>query len=151
MRIIKFYWMRQGIGTFEELEKKRKDWKLRQRDPWSPEKNLKHKAKNLYSREDFIRLENENKYLCPAGKKLHYEGKVNQHGYKGKRYKTRKNICCECAKQHKCLRKGSSRRSIFITEEKPRRTHSVKMIEKIDTEEGRQIYSMRMGTAFQFR
>jgi len=84
MRIIKFYWMRQGIGTFEELEKKRKDWKLRQRDPWSPEKNLKHKAKNLYSREDFIRLENENKYLCPAGKKIHYEGKVNQHGYKGK-------------------------------------------------------------------
>ena len=56
----------------------------RQRDPRFSEKNLKHKTKNLYSREDFIRLENENKYLCPAGKKIHYEGKVNQHGYKGK-------------------------------------------------------------------
>ena len=48
-------------------------------------------------------------------------------------------------KQNRCLRKGSKRRSIFITEEKPARTHSAKMIEKIDTEEGRQIYSMRMG------
>ena len=121
------------------------DTYYRQRDPRFPEKNLYRKSKNLYSKEDFTYIENENKYLCPAGEKLHYDGKASPHGYKGKRYRTWKNVCCKCLKQNKCLRKGSSRRSLFITEEKPNRTHAAKMVEKMDTKEGRQIYSMRMG------
>lgn len=121
------------------------DTYYRQRDPRFPERNLNRKRKNLYQFKDFSYLENENKYMCPAGNKLHYEGMVSPHGYKGKRYRTRKNVCSECIKQNKCLRKGSSRRSLFIQVEKPPRTYAAKMIEKIDTEEGRQIYSMRMG------
>lgn len=121
------------------------DTYYRQRDPRFPEKNLHRKAKNLYSKEDFIYLENENKYLCPAGKKLNYEQKANHHGYKGTRYKGKKEVCMNCPKHTKCLRKGSQCRSLFITEEKPKRTHAAKMIEKMDTEEGRQMYSMRMG------
>jgi transposase len=131
--------------TEEEIDGYIPDTHYRQRDPRFPEKNLRRKAKNLYIIEDFKYIEDANKYLCPAGKELHYEGRVKPHGYTGKRYRTRKNVCSECAKQHKCLRKGSSRRSLFIQEEKPPRTHSAKMIEKMDTEEGRQIYSMRMG------
>jgi transposase len=121
------------------------DTYYRQRDPRFPEKNLHRKTKNLYTKEDFTYLEEENKYLCPTGKKLHYEGKASPHGYKGKKYRTRKNVCSECIKQHRCLRKGSKRRSLFITEEKPVRTHAAKMVEKMDTDEGREIYSMRMG------
>ncbi|MFW9952102.1 MAG: transposase, partial [Candidatus Thorarchaeota archaeon] len=60
-------------------------------------------------------------------------------------YRTRKNVCSKCVKQTKCLWKGSSRRSLFIQEEKPETTHAAQMVEKMDTEEGRQIYSMRMG------
>lgn len=129
----------------EEIDGYIPDTYYRQRDPRFPEKNLYRKSKNLYTKEDFVYLENENRYLCPAGKKLHNQGVANQHGYKGRKYRALKNVCNKCLKQNKCLRKGSSRRTLFITEEKPKRTHSLQMIEKMDTEEGRQIYSMRMG------
>jgi len=129
----------------EEIDGYIPDTYYRQRDPRFPERNEYRKRKNLYTIEDFTYLADENKYVCPAGKKLHYEGRVKPHGYIGKRYRPRKNICCNCLKQNKCLRKGSSRRSLFITEEKPKQTHSLQMKEKMDTEKGRQIYSERMG------
>ena len=56
------------VETFKYLEEENIDAYIpdtyyRQRDPRFPEKNLKRKTKNLYSKEDFIYLENENKFL----------------------------------------------------------------------------------------
>lgn len=122
------------------------DQYFRQRDPRYPEKNKYRKRKNLYTHNDFKYDEENDYYICPNKKVLRADGKnLKYHEYRGNRYKAKKEDCENCLKQGKCLKKGSKRRQIFFIVESPDRTYSNRMIEKIDKEESRDIYSKRMG------
>ena len=67
------------------------------------------------------------------------------HEYRGNRYEAFEIDCRKCIKQYKCLNRQAKKRSLFIIKEILNRTYSSKMIKKIDTEKGRDIYAQRMG------
>jgi transposase len=122
------------------------DQYFRQRDPRYPEKNEYRKKKNLYTQEDFKYDEENDYYVCPDNKKLVLHARnIKVHGHRGRRYDAKKIECQNCFQKHKCLKKGASRRTLFVIIESPDKTYSKKMIEKIDKEESREIYSQRMG------
>jgi len=121
------------------------DNQFRQRDPLFPDKNPRRERKNLYRKEDFIFNKKNNSFICPAKKQLKYKRINTHHGYKGKSYEAKKEECQLCHLNHRCLKKNANRRSLFINLSKPRRTYSKKMIEKIDTQAGREKYSERLG------
>jgi hypothetical protein len=83
--------------------------------------------------------------MCPAGKVLKYDGKKNIHGYKGRRYVAEKKECFICDMKRRCLKKNAGRRHVFIVDVPKPKTYSEKMMEKIDTAKGREMYSRRMG------
>ncbi len=123
------------------------DVQFRKRDPRFPDDYPHRKGinKNLFSNEMFKYDEEKNVYICPAGNELKYAGYHNNHGYKGRRYLIRDGSCEKCYKKSECLRKNSKTRSISIIDEQRDKTYSEIMIEKIDSLEGRKIYSKRMG------
>jgi hypothetical protein len=119
---------------------------FRNRDPRYPDNYPRRKGKkNLYTVEDFTYDEENNCYKCPAGKILHSVRDTMMKGHKYKKYITHKNVCQFCYKKTECLKKNSTRRTLHIIIEARKKTYSEKMKEKIDTPEGRKIYSRRMG------
>jgi hypothetical protein len=86
-----------------------------------------------------------NQYICPAGKRLGHDGKKNNHGHLGHMYRNKIGDCISCHLQTQCLRKGAKSRSIFIVETPKSKTFSEKMKALIDSPEGRELYSKRMG------
>jgi transposase len=123
------------------------DQYFRNRDPRFGKDYPRRKSirKNLFSKEDFRFDGKGNCFLCPAGKKLRYDGKKNINGYKGRRYLAEVNECVNCELRPRCLKKNAGRRHLFIVDVPKPKTYSEKMMEKIDTAEGRDIYAKRMG------
>jgi hypothetical protein len=123
------------------------DQYFRNRDPRFEKDYPRRKGirKNLFTHEDFTFDEKVNCFMCPAGKKLSYDGKKNIHGYKGRRYVGDKKECANCNLKPRCLKKNAGRRHLFIVDIPKPKTYSEKMMEKIDTAKGRDIYSKRMG------
>jgi transposase len=123
------------------------DQYFRNRDPRFPDNYPRRQAlrKNLYSRQDFTFDEKQNCFTCPAGKLLYYKQKANIHGYRGRLYYADPAGCRACLLSPKCLKKNAIRRSLFIVDVPKPKTFSERMIEKIDTPLGREMYSRRMG------
>lgn len=121
------------------------DQQFRNRDPRFPDKYPRRKKKNLFDKIDFTYNEEDNSFICPAGKTLKYCGRYNNHGHIGRRYIADKNDCYYCHLKSKCLQKNASVRAFSITDIPKPKTYSEKMIEKIDTPHGRDMYSKRMG------
>jgi transposase len=122
------------------------DQYFRKRDSRFPERNENRKRKNLYSHDDFVYNEYKGHFVCPKGKLLTGSHTIiKYHGYRGMRFYAKKKDCQSCQDRFKCLKKNAERRSLFITIDSPDKTHSVKMMEKIDSVSGRNVYSMRMG------
>lgn len=122
------------------------DQYFRQRDPRFPEKNKYRKRKNLYTHDDFKYDDGYDFYLCPCNRKLKLRSRnIKFHGHTGNRYCAKKEDCQNCLQKNKCLKKNSTKRTLFIAVKSPDKTYSAKMIEKIDTEESRDLYSERMG------
>jgi transposase len=123
------------------------DQYFRNRDPRFEKDYPRRKGirKNLFAHEDFRFDENRNCFMCPEGKKLSYDGKKNINGYKGRRYLAEMKECANCNLKPRCLKKNAGRRHLFIVDVPKPKTYSEKMMEKIDTDKGRDIYSKRMG------
>jgi transposase len=123
------------------------DQYFRNRDPRFENDYPRRKGerKNLFGHEDFRYNEKNNCFMCPAGKVLKYDGKKNIHGYKGRRYVAEKKECFICDMKRRCLKKNAGRRHVFIVDVPKPKTYSEKMMEKIDTAKGREMYSRRMG------
>ena len=122
------------------------DQYYRQRNPRFPEKNELRKRKNLYTQDVFHYNEENDYYICPNDKILKSNGKnIKYHEYRGNRYRAKKEDCQNCLKQNQCFKKGSKQRQLFIIKKYPDKTYSEKMINKIDSDKGRDIYSKRMG------
>ena len=129
------------------------DKRYRQRDPRfatagrhkAPEKKAKY-----FKPADFRRDEKTGKVTCPAGKPLHI--KNSNFAVKGKAgitYRARQSDCGPCPLRSKCLRLTTTkaRQVTFFTgkTKSGKTTHTQKMIRKMDTPRGREIYSLRMG------
>ena len=122
------------------------DQYYRKRDPRFPDKNERRKRKNLYTQDDLVYDENKKYFICPQGKLLRCKNrKLKYHGYIGSRFYADKKDCQNCKDRFRCLKKNAERRTLFVISEYPEKTYSLKMMEKIDSDIGRDIYSQRMG------
>jgi hypothetical protein len=131
------------------------DPKFRQRDERFASRDENHRpdrhASKLYEQADFILNKRDNSYTCPAGKRLRIKNRIVKiHGFIGRRYIAQESDCAACEKKAKCIRNGGrgKARTLFIaTDRLPgnERTLSRTMMQKIDTDEGKDMYSHRMG------
>jgi len=86
-------------------------------------------------------------YICPNRKELKLDNKrARIKDYIGRKYVSMQKDCTDCRLKDKCLRKEDTKRRYLVIpiEKYDERNFSKEMVNKIDTEEGRQIYSKRM-------
>lgn len=127
------------------------DIHFRQRDPLfhrdqeGKNRNPRGQSRVRFKPEDFHYNKETDRYICPAGKSLKPDGRTNNHGHKGKRYVKEGHDCTKCYLKAKCTNKNGKRRYLFIVEVPREMTYSNRMIDIIDSYEGRQKYSKRMG------
>jgi len=115
---------------------------FRRRNPRFTGGKERRRSAARFSKEDFRYDAERNQYLCPAGKELHYYQRYAQYGgIKGRRYFAKASDCSSCPLSSRCLRPGAQRRSLFISDGW---RYTAAMKEKIDTEQGRQVYGERM-------
>jgi transposase len=124
------------------------DNQFRRRDPRFPAVKPQYSKKKTkkFSLDDFIYDPNNDSYTCPNGKTLSRYTKSSTGAYHGIKYRSALSDCKMCALRNKCLIKNGSRRTIFIS--KPPSKHenyARKMVDIIDSAEGRNMYSKRMG------
>ena len=123
------------------------DTEFRKRDPrFVTADRHKDKSKSKFSIESFTYDKENNQYICPNGKILHYLG-IHAFGQgKGHKYNAKINDCRNCDLREKCLRKGAkTKRTLYKAIPKYGKNYSQEMMAKIDTPEARDIYSKRMG------
>jgi transposase len=105
-------------------------------------------AKKKFTVDDFTYDEASNCYTCPAGKKLLYKGKTGlRHHRTARRYTTKTNECAGCPLMDKCMTSRGGKtphRTLYLTEENEEWL-SEQMRRRIDTPEGKDLYSRRMG------
>lgn len=101
----------------------------------------------VFSIVDFSYISEHDTYICPAGKKLRhfYDKKIN--GKKAYRcYIASENNCSACHYRHRCLAsKTAKKRWLRVFFNKLDAEFAKEMIKKIDTDQGRKIYSQRLG------
>lgn len=129
----------------------------RERDPRYEDRD-KHKGKERskdcgkgtarLSVADFAYDESSDTYQCPNLATLRRKpGRKTTKGTKGEHvtYEVDNDSCSTCALRNRCLRKNEKRRRLRVRVE-PVRPHCHAMRAKVDTDEGRERYSYRMGT-----
>jgi transposase len=125
------------------------DQQFRKRDPrFATADRHKPRAgrKGLYEKEDFTYDEERDIFICPAGKILKYSCEQVFGNTQGRRYISSRSNCTGCELREKCVRSEKTRyRTLYVIEKFFNRNYSDEMRSKIDTAEGREIYSRRMG------
>lgn len=139
------------------------DNKFRKRDPKFAdvdkykERHRKETAKkNGYHRtfttKDFKFADDLSYCICPAGRRLYRNGgNTYTEGHHSIRFKGPKCDCMPCPLRSKCLRNpdghGTRQVAFFTGKTKGGKTNYTRlMMEKIDSDKGRAIYSKRIGT-----
>jgi hypothetical protein len=128
----------------EKLDAYIPDHHFRDRDPRFGADRQRHKPphKNLFTQADFSYDKEGNCYFCPTENRLRYLGKACFHGNHGRRYVIAKaEKCTLCHLAPRCLKKGAKVRHLFITDIPRSKTCSERMMAKIDSSHGRDIYS----------
>jgi len=97
--------------------------------------------------QDFIYDPIRNAYRCPNGKTLTYYCKSTTNQYRGRKYRTQVGECIDCPFVDSCLRKGTSRRYLFVVDKGKPIPYSRRMIEIVDSPAGRNAYTRRMAIA----
>jgi len=109
----------------------------------------KYKSKKRYfSVEDFKMDDRSGKLICPAGHGLYVKNRnfVTADGHKAIAYQAPKTACRDCQLRSKCLRKSNTvSRQVHVFYGKRPGSLTDEMKEKIDTPEGRHVYSKRLG------
>jgi hypothetical protein len=122
------------------------DHGFRTRDPRYPERKEERKKRVKYHQEDFSYNEKDGCYYCPMGKRLTRKRRnILFHGYRGDRYAASILDCRACVNHYRCLNSQAKFKALFVTIKPKKKTWSVKMMEKIDTEHGRDMYAKLMG------
>ena len=120
----------------------------RHRRPVDKHKQRYKSKKDLFTVDDFHFDDRTGKLICPAGEALYRNGKNfrSKSGHIATSYRAPKRACKDCHLRSKCLKspEGSTRQvRIFHGRRPGSMTEAMK--EKIDTPEGRKIYSKRLG------
>ncbi|MFC1603302.1 IS1182 family transposase [Pseudomonadota bacterium] len=139
----------EGIDAYIADNKFRKrDPRFADADKYKPVKKKKPGSK--FKNTDFIYDKEEMSCICPAGKALWLKSKAAHIGegiYVA--FQGYQSDCRNCDLKTECLRNpehSESRQVSFkIGEKKKTKTLTQKMIAKIDSEQGRHIYSKRLG------
>ena len=99
-----------------------------------------------YTFADYQYDHEEDKFICPNGKRLKRFGKPRQaNGKLLKRYVSEETDCSRCQFRAKCLRyKDAKRRHLSYYADESGENISHTMIKKIDSEKGRSIYPRRI-------
>jgi hypothetical protein len=130
------------------------DSNFRKRDPRfaAAHRHKKSAKKRLerYEQSDFTYDKASDCYICPMGKRLTYYAKMKNHSglYRGRRYQAKASDCAACASRARCLKgvHAHARRFMVVDGTISNSADAVvAMRNKIDTAEGREIYSRRMG------
>lgn len=131
----------------EEIDAYIPDQQFRKRDPrFSTMSRHKNHSDKPYTKDDFIYDKTCDRFTCPAGKILKYSVNQKLANTEGRRYISSRSNCSECTLRNKCLRSDKTRyRTLYVVEKYFNRNYSEEMKSKIDTIEGREIYSRRMG------
>ena len=107
----------------------------------------RYKSKRRWFSPDDFKIDDETgKLMCPAGKSLYKNGSnVEDKGYRGVAYKAPKKNCRNCHLRSKCLQNpNGAQRQVRYFHSKPTGGLANEMKQKIDTPEGRKIYSKRL-------
>ena len=123
------------------------DQQFRKRDPRFAQRDRHRPAKKaLYTKEDFIYREETNDFICPEGNILEFKLNQTFNNTSGRVYRAKQANCSKCTQRNKCVCSDNTRqRSLYVIEKYFNRNYSEEMKKKIDTSEGRDIYSRRMG------
>ncbi|EIL97487.1 IS4 family transposase, partial [Rhodanobacter denitrificans] len=103
----------------------------------------------LFGSKDFITAPDQSHVICPAGKRLHRNGKdCTIGGYAAIKFRAPDGACKDCPLRAKCLRKPETTRSrqVAVLTRKAEPTHSQRMRERIDSAWGREQYGRRFAT-----
>lgn len=104
--------------------------------------------KRWFSVEDFKLDDRTGKLICPAGHGLYIRNRnfITADGYKAIAYQAPKTACRDCRLRSKCLRNPKTvSRQVHVFYGKRPGSITDEMKQKIDTAEGRHIYSKRLG------
>ena len=104
--------------------------------------------KSWFSVEDFKVDDRTGKLICPAGKSLYVKNRnfITPNGYKAIAYQAPKTACRGCRLRSRCLRNPNTvSRQVHVFYGKRPGSITDEMRQKIDTPEGRHIYSKRLG------
>lgn len=104
--------------------------------------------KRWFTVDDFQFDDRTGKLICPAGESLYRNGKNFQtkDGYIATSYRAPKRACTGCHLRSKCLRSpNGTTRQVRIFHGRLPGSITDEMKQKIDTPEGRKIYSKRLG------
>lgn len=135
------------------------DREFRKRDPRFAEARRhrrsvdKHKKryaskKRWFLPEDFRFDDATGRLICPAGKALYRNGRnfMTKDGYLATSYRAPKSACRDCPLRSKCLRNPQSEsRQVRLFHGRRPGSLTDAMKQKIDTPDGRAIYSQRLG------
>jgi len=117
-----------------------------------PKKRDYKLKKEIFSWEEFEYDQEVGKYKCPNGKYLNQQSLNHKSRNKlYKYYRAKESDCKECSLRSKCLAKKDGKTRALLNpigyrEDKEEQfTHSQMMRQKVDSEEGKAIYSKRLG------
>jgi transposase len=120
----------------------------RHRRPVDKRKEKYKSKKRFFSVEDFKLDDRTGKLICPAGHGLYVKNRnfITADGYKAIAYQAPKTACSDCQLRSKCLRNPNTvSRQVHVFYGKRPGSLTDEMKRKIDTEDGRRIYSKRLG------
>jgi transposase len=130
---------------------------FRKRDPRfntaTRHKPHKDNPSERFTPRDFIYDQDTQTCICPAGKRLYLKHRRSViRGYQAVCFQGAKRDCLPCSLRHQCLQDPNQKttRQVYFfagrAQQAPE-TYTAKMKRKIDSPEGRHIYSQRLATA----
>jgi transposase len=157
------YFSNRNLEAFEaaKVDAYVPDPKFRQRDPrfanakrhrrpTDRHKQQYQSKRRWFSPQDFKYDSSSQRLTCPAGVRLYGMGNEtkNSQGYMVSSYKAPKAACLKCTLRDRCLRhpENGNPRQVRVFHGRVTETLTSRMKEKIDTLQGRAIYSRRLGT-----
>lgn len=121
----------------------------RHRRPIGKHKKPKKDKRETFGPEEFWEDEETGHLVCPAGYLMQLNGQRNTtaKGYVTTTYRAPADACPNCRLKEQCLRNPGQRtpRQVRIFHDPPEPSLAAQMKDKIDTPEGRKLYSQRLG------
>lgn len=113
------------------------------------DKSCKPKAGSVFTSADFKVADDESHAICPAGKRMHRNGRdCSIGGYTAIKFRAPIEACTGCPLRPRCLRKPETTqaRQVAVLTRKHPATHTQAMRQRIDSEQGREQYGQRFAT-----